>query len=84
MRWPDVPLVVHRQLEAVVAAARDILGEELVGVYLHGSLAMGGFHPSESDLDLLAVVRQPMTDDERRLCWARLGRISGRKAHRSV
>jgi predicted nucleotidyltransferase len=83
MRWPDAPPSVHRQLEAVVAAAREVLGDGLIGVYLHGSLAMGGFNPSESDLDLLAVVRRPMTDDEKRRCWARLNRISGRKSHRS-
>jgi predicted nucleotidyltransferase len=83
MRWPDAPPIVHRQLAAVVAAAREVLVGELVGVYLHGSLAMGGFSPSESDLDLLAVVRRPMTEDEKSLLWASLGRISGRKGHRS-
>jgi predicted nucleotidyltransferase len=83
MRLADASEIVHRQLGAVVDAAREILGDELVGVYLHGSLAMGGFNPSESDLDLLAVVRRPMTDDEKRRLWARLSRISGRKHHRS-
>ena len=83
VRWPDAPPIVHRQLAAVVDACREVLGDELVGVYLHGSLAMGGFNPSESDLDLLAVVRRPMSDDEKRLCWARLNRLSGRKGHRS-
>ena len=38
---------------------RNILGDELVGVYLHGSAAMGCFNPAKSDLDLLIVVKKP-------------------------
>jgi len=33
------------------------VGEDLVGVYLHGSAAMGAFVPSRSDVDILAVSR---------------------------
>lgn len=36
--------------------SREIFGDLLTGVYLHGSLAMGCFHPAKSDLDLLLVV----------------------------
>lgn len=35
---------------------RQILGERVTGVYLHGSLAMGGFNPATSDIDLLVVI----------------------------
>lgn len=38
------------------AKARDTLGDVVSGVYLHGSLAMGGFNPGRSDIDLLIVV----------------------------
>ncbi len=40
---------------AAQAFARH-LGPSLVGLYLHGSLAMGSFRPWSSDIDLLAVV----------------------------
>ncbi len=43
---------------AAQAFARH-LGPSLVGLYLHGSLAMGSFHPWSSDIDLLAVVDAP-------------------------
>ncbi|MDO3411474.1 DUF4111 domain-containing protein [Saccharibacillus sp. CPCC 101409] len=33
------------------------LGDNTVGVYLHGSLALGGFNPAASDLDLLVAVK---------------------------
>ena len=41
---------------------RRILGENLVGVYLHGSAAMGCFHPKLSDLDFIAVVEESVPD----------------------
>ena len=43
-----------------------ILGGNLVGVYLHGSAAMGCFNPVKSDLDLLAVVRESPDDIRKR------------------
>ncbi|HDK44919.1 MAG TPA: nucleotidyltransferase domain-containing protein, partial [Actinobacteria bacterium] len=42
-------------VESLVAGIADVLGDELVGVYLHGSLAMGGYYRPKSDLDLLIV-----------------------------
>lgn len=52
-------------LNEFVRATRAILGEKLVGVYLHGSLAMGCFHPEKSDIDLLTVVNTPLVTDEK-------------------
>ncbi len=53
-------------LEEFVQKSRDILGENLVGVYLHGSAAMGCFHPEKSDLDLMIVVKKPPSSDTKR------------------
>jgi hypothetical protein len=33
----------------------DLLRDDLVGIYLHGSLAMGCFNPQHSDMDVLVV-----------------------------
>lgn len=44
----------------------DVFGENLVGVYLHGSLAMGCLNPEKSDLDLILVVETGPTVDEKR------------------
>ena len=53
-----------RRLVAVVAAMRP----DLVGVYLHGSAALGAFDPAGSDVDVLVVVGEPSTEaDQRRL-----------------
>ena len=41
-----------------------ILGDDLVGVYLHGSGATGCFNPDRSDIDLLVVSRQTLAPDQ--------------------
>lgn len=45
-------------LDRFVERSREILGDRLVGVYLHGSAAMGCFHGASGDLDLLAVISE--------------------------
>ena len=42
-------------LDRLTATSRALFGDDLIGVYLHGSAAMGCFNPKTSDLDLLLV-----------------------------
>jgi len=44
--------------------AKNILGVNVVGLYLSGSLAYGDFMPGRSDIDLQAVVHRPLSQDE--------------------
>jgi hypothetical protein len=44
------------------AGVRAVLGNDLVGLYLFGSLVYGDFTPGTSDLDLLAAARRFMTE----------------------
>ena len=53
-------------IERFTQETARILGDNLVGVYLHGSAVMGCFHPAKSDLDLLVVVEHAMTDEAKR------------------
>jgi hypothetical protein len=46
---------INAVLSEVLSGARDILGDHLVGMYLDGSLAIGGFEPDKSDLDFVVV-----------------------------
>ena len=46
--------------------AKEILGDNLVGVYLHGSAVMGCFNPARSDIDLIVVVRKALTKEVKR------------------
>ena len=52
------------QIELVVGALSDLMGEAVLGVYLHGSSVLGGLKP-HSDLDLMAVTTRPMGDEEK-------------------
>ena len=65
-----LPLEVRGQLDALVRGLQEIAGDELVGVYLHGSLTFTCFNPATSDVDLFAVMRRRLTADERALLAA--------------
>lgn len=65
------------QAERVVTLARDVLGDDVIGAYLHGSAVFGGLRPT-SDIDLLAVIRRPTTSGEQRELIDGLLPISGR------
>ena len=52
-------------LQRVCDAYRHILGENLVGVYLHGSMAMGCFTWATGDIDFLVVVDAPLARTEK-------------------
>jgi hypothetical protein len=52
-------------LDDFLHGLRDVFGDGLVGVYLHGSLTLGCFNPALSDLDLLAVTKRPLTPAQR-------------------
>lgn len=77
---PDFPDCGHRaagQLHRLTAILREHVGEALVGVYLHGSLAMECFNPRRSDIDVLVVVSTPLSTAFRRQLLGALMRASG-------
>jgi len=55
---------VRALIETLLPGIRDALGEQLVGAYLHGSLATGGFDPQSSDVDYMVATREALTDGE--------------------
>ena len=61
-----------RYLEALTAEVTAVLGGRLVGVYAHGSLLLGGYLPTRSDIDVLVVVEDPLTPEEQADLAARL------------
>ncbi len=52
-------------LDEIVEQSKQIFGEELIGIYLHGSMAMGCFHADKSDIDLILVIRDCITDTQK-------------------
>ncbi|MGI8927544.1 MAG: aminoglycoside adenylyltransferase domain-containing protein [Tepidiformaceae bacterium] len=55
---------VTHLLDAVVGAVSTVLCEELLGVYVRGSLATDDFVPETSDVDTLMVTERPVTEAE--------------------
>ncbi len=74
--WDTCPTAVRSQVEQALAIAQDALSDNLTGIYLHGSLAMGCFNPERSDLDLLVITRQPMDAETKRGLAEALLRLS--------
>ena len=52
-------------LDRIVADTKAILGDGLVGIYLHGSLAFGCFNWAKSDIDYLTVVEREPTQAQK-------------------
>ncbi len=67
------------QIELLVEGVRDVLGDDLVGAYLHGSAVLGGFRP-DSDVDIIIVSERRTTADEKRRLIDLLLSISGARA----
>ena len=61
--WTNPPDATRGQISRFISALRKRFEGNLNGVYLHGSLAMGCFNPNLSDVDLLAVTREPIIVD---------------------
>jgi len=67
------------QLDALVALVRDVLGDELLGAYLHGSSGTGRLQPT-SDTDVLVVTAAPMSAAQRGGLVAGILPLSGQRA----
>ena len=61
---------------AVAGALARVLGPVLVGIYLHGSAALGGWSAELSDVDLLGVVATSLDRRAKRVVSARLNHPS--------
>lgn len=60
MARPAEPRQAASELCALLVTA---LGEDLLGLYLFGSLSTGDFYPGRSDLDFFAVIASEFDDD---------------------
>ncbi|NLS15618.1 DUF4111 domain-containing protein [Rhizobium sp. P40RR-XXII] len=68
---------IPAEARAVSAIARRVFADGLLAVYLHGSAVAGGLRP-QSDVDILAVIDQPMSDAMRKNLLSSLLDVSGR------
>jgi len=54
--------IVDDYLAELTRRMQDILGEELLAVYAGGSYALGAYEHGRSDVDVTAVIAQPIDD----------------------
>jgi predicted nucleotidyltransferase len=54
-KWETCPPEIKDFVYNLQNEITQILHDEIIGFYIHGSLAMGGFNPKNSDIDVLVV-----------------------------
>lgn len=68
--------IIQQQIDETLTLLQNVLEENLLGVYLYGSLLMGGLQ-KYSDIDLFAVVTRETTRREKEQLENELLKISG-------
>ncbi len=58
--YPEVNAV----LALLLSEVRALFGEELLGMYLNGSLSLGAFEPGSSDIDFLVVTVEALAGEQ--------------------
>lgn len=51
---------------------KEILQDNYVGVYFHGSLRLGSFNPDKSDLDFIIVIKKKINSKTKELIWNKM------------
>jgi predicted nucleotidyltransferase len=64
--WLDCPIKVKDFVLNLLNGIKNLLNDDFVGFYLHGSLAMGGYNPSRSDIDILVVTSESISVQTKR------------------
>ncbi|MGE7978942.1 aminoglycoside adenylyltransferase domain-containing protein [Psychrobacillus sp. NPDC093200] len=65
MIWANASENIKAFIRQVIGQIQKIVDENNVGYYLHGSLAIGGFNPSRSDIDILVVTKKALSFQEK-------------------
>ena len=63
---------IYELMNKVNSWIKDILCDNYVGVYFHGSLRLGSFNPNKSDLDFIIVVKEKISFKTKELIWDKM------------
>ncbi len=74
--WTNVSKVIKGEVNTLQTEFERMLGPNLLGIYLDGSLALGGFQPARSDINVLAVITEKIDSSLKRKLLELLLRIS--------
>ncbi|MBO4458325.1 MAG: DUF4111 domain-containing protein [Butyrivibrio sp.] len=71
-------------LNGFVEKSKEILQDDLVGVYLHGSAVMGCYNPAKSDIDLIVVVKDSLSDASKRAYMDMVVELNGKGPEKGI
>jgi predicted nucleotidyltransferase len=74
--WMTCSKVIQSEVNTLQTEFQRLLGPNLLGIYLHGSLALGGFQPGRSDIDVMVVTAERIELEIKRRCIELLLRVS--------
>lgn len=74
--WTTCSKVIKAEVNTLQTELQRLLSQNLLGIYLHGSLALGGFNPTRSDIDVIVVTGQRTDLETKRISIELLLRIS--------
>ncbi|HET8984788.1 MAG TPA: nucleotidyltransferase domain-containing protein, partial [Trueperaceae bacterium] len=74
--WPDCDPDIRDYIDGLCDALTGELAANLVGIYLHGSLALGCYYRPKSDFDVIVVVEEPIGGSQRRAVAASIARLA--------
>lgn len=60
----EIPDEVNSLLKEIADGFPVLLGDNLTGIYLYGSLTQGAFDPGRSDIDCIVVTRRELNEEE--------------------
>ncbi|MED1204315.1 aminoglycoside adenylyltransferase domain-containing protein [Heyndrickxia acidicola] len=58
--WTTCSLDIKEFVIQLLTKTKEIIKDNFIGFYLHGSLAMGGFNPHSSDIDIIIVTDESL------------------------
>lgn len=64
--WKTCPSEIKDFIFNINKSIKEIINDSYVGFYIHGSLAMGGFNPKSSDIDVLVITYKSMEIEYKR------------------
>lgn len=62
----NTPKFVRKVLSETLSFVHFVLQDNLVGIYLYGSLAMECFNPKSSDIDIIVIARKRLSKEQRK------------------
>ena len=63
--YESCPSVVKQQIAKITNEVSNQLNGNLLGLYLHGSMVLGGFDEASSDIDMIGVIKDELSLKEK-------------------